>query len=82
MSEEIKFKRLTLKDEDYIVGGAKTISGEVPVNAPSMKRTDVCNCYKFKPANNGLNLTICDNCKFAGAKSDESSSVYCLAQRM
>ncbi len=74
------FHILDEKDANYVVGGAK-LTNEVD---PEWERTSgpmKCDCNKFEPLHCGVNLNICDNCKFGRKEKGNDKKTYCCANR-
>lgn len=63
------------EDLDYITGGAK-VSKNVSPGCKETFRTKA-HCADFKRRKQWMCLDICDNCKYAVAKDDSSSTIYC-----
>lgn len=68
-----------IEDLEYVSGGANVVEN-VNNNLVQTSRTTRCNCGMFKPLNNGVNLDICDNCKWAEAVSEDSIVTRCQKQ--
>ena len=82
MSESSKkntAKLLRVKDLDFISGGA-TVVDEIGGNLRQTSGTQKCNCGLFEPNFNGVNLNICDNCKWAQAPYQGSRITFCSKQ--
>ena len=77
--EDKVFKISEIKDLEYVTGGANVVEN-VNNNLVRTSRTSRCNCGMFKPLNNGVNLDICDNCKWAEAVSEDSTVTHCRKQ--
>lgn len=73
------FKILSAEDLDFINGGA-TIVESIDDKLLQTSHTQQCNCGCFEPLTNGVNLDICDNCKWAQAPYLGSKATYCSKQ--
>ncbi|MGN1043184.1 MAG: hypothetical protein ACI4PR_00050 [Acutalibacteraceae bacterium] len=80
-NDEINITELNLSDTDDIVGGAKVVEN-IDNNFLKTFKSQVCNCGKFEPANSAINFDICDNCKYAQAPFENSSTTYCTKQKI
>ena len=80
-NDEINITELNLSDTDDIVGGAKVVEN-IDNNFLKTFKSPVCNCGKFEPANSAINFDICDNCKYAQAPFENSSTTYCTKQKI
>lgn len=78
--EDKIFKISEIKDLEYVAGGAATVTN-ANNNLVQTSRTTRCNCGMFEPLNNGVNLDICDNCKWAEAVSEDSIVTHCQKQK-
>ena len=80
-NDEINITELNLSDTDDIVGGAKVVEN-IDNNFLKTFKSQVCNWGKFEPANYAINFDICDNCKYAQAPFENSSTTYCTKQKI
>ena len=80
-NDKIDMAELNLSDTDDIVGGAKVVD-TIDSNLRETSGSQACNCGKFEPANSAINFDICDNCKYAQAPFENSSTTYCTKQKI
>lgn len=73
------FKILNVENLNYINGGAKVVES-IDNNLLQTSHTQQCNCGLFEPLTKGVNLNICDNCKWAQAPYLDSEATYCSKQ--
>ena len=79
-SKNNSFHMVEKEDLDYVSGGAR-VTDHVNPAYHTKKRTDRCNCHKFTPRNPAVNFDICDNCKHACAKDENTTQIYCSADK-
>ncbi len=70
------FHMLEKDDLDYVTGGAK-VTENIDPRYKEKFRTGKCNCGKFEPKEPWMSPDICDNCKNARAKNEDTTKVFC-----
>ena len=65
---------------DFIIGGAK-IAESACSEFRETFNTQACNCGMFEPSISKCSLNICDNCLFARALKENSTTTYCIKQK-
>lgn len=75
-------RELDLSDLDSISGGVKIVEPKQTENLVPTIVNHRCNCGKFEPHTPGVNLDICDNCKYALKTDADSNTTYCGKQKL